>query len=204
MWIQTVIDIWANKGQSIKRWTKILWDNTYFHCFEPLKEPYDMLVEKFWKSKKIKLYNTALWSVHWEKEIFISNINDSSSLLEPTQIMKETYTNIHFDRTDVVKINTLDAIYPWLDIHGHVLMKIDTQWFEWDVLKWSVSSLAEISIIVLELSFVELYTNQPLFHDIYAFLTDHWFVYKWSFEQSGDPVDGKPLQQDAIFVNTNM
>lgn len=199
--IQTVLDVGANKGQSVDRWSLLLWKDTHFHCFEPLPNPFMILNNRFWTSKNIVLHNIGLGSDNTEHEMFVSNIDDSSSLLAPTQTMHKTYEQIHFDSKDTISIKTLDSIFNNLSITGNILMKIDTQGYELEVLRGAKESLKNIALIVVELSFTDFYQDQPLFWDVHNYLQSQWFQYYGSFEQSADPVDGKPLQQDAIFVN---
>lgn len=202
--ITTILDVWANKGQSVERRTMLLWNNIYFHCFEPLIVPFQILTEKYGNQKNISLHNIGLGSDNAEHEIFVSNIDDSSSLLAPTETMTKTYEHIHFDEKDTITIKTLDSIFKNLDIQGNVLMKIDTQGYELEVLKGGQASLKNIAIIIVELSFTDFYQDQPLFGDVHDYLSKNGFQYYGSFEQSADPADGKPLQQDAIFINNQI
>lgn len=199
--IQTILDVGANKWQSVDRRRSLLWSQILFHCFEPLESPFAILYHKFNNNKKVKLHNIGLGSDNTEHEMFVSNIDDSSSLLPPTETMTKTYEQIHFDKKDTIQIKTLDVLFSDLEIKWNILMKVDTQGYELEVFKWAENSLQYIAIIVVELSFTAFYENQPLFGDVYTYLIRQWFQYYGSFEQSGDPVDGKPLQQDAIFLN---
>lgn len=199
--IQTVLDVGANKWQSVDRRKDLLGSQILFHCFEPLPIPFAVLQHRFNNAKNITLHNVGLWSDNSEHEIFVSNIDDSSSLLPPTETMTKTYEQIHFDKKDMIQIKTLDVLFSDLKIQWNILMKVDTQGYELEVFKWAANSLPHIAIIVVELSFTEFYENQPLFGDVHMYLQSQWFLYYGSFEQSADPVDGTPLQQDAIFVN---
>ena len=204
LWITNILDVWANKWQSIERWKILLWKDINFYCFEPLKSPFSILKNKYWNNNKIKLLNIWLWSTKEDISMNVSNIDDSSSIFEPTDNMKKTYENIKFENKEIIKIDTLDNIFTSMNIKWNILMKIDTQWYELETLKWSLNSLKNISIIVVELSFSHFYKDQPLFWDVFKFLDENWFIYYWSFEQSWDPKNGKPMQQDAIFVNKNI
>jgi hypothetical protein len=46
----------------------------------------------------------------------VSNIDDSSSIFEPTDNMKTTYENIKFENKEIIKIDTLDNVFDSLKI----------------------------------------------------------------------------------------
>jgi hypothetical protein len=46
----------------------------------------------------------------------VSNIDDSSSIFEPTDNMKTTYENIKFENKEIIKIDTLDNVFVSLKI----------------------------------------------------------------------------------------
>lgn len=48
--------------------------------------------------------------------------------------------------------------------------------------------------------FETLYQGQPLFDDIYRKLVSWGFVYSGALDQLCSPQDGRPLQEDSIFV----
>jgi FkbM family methyltransferase len=197
--------VWASRGQSIKRWRWLLWKNIQFHCFEPLSNPFSLLKKGYSHEKLVHLHNFWLWDADKKIDMHVSNIDDSSSILAPTERMSDTYKQIHFSKIESISIKKLDTIFETLLLKSSdtILMKVDTQGFEWAVFEWSKETLKKISLIVVELSFTHFYEAQPLFSDILKQLETCWFMYCWSFEQSADPRDWKPLQQDALFINNN-
>jgi hypothetical protein len=54
--------------------------------------------------------------------------------------------------------------------------------------------------VIVETSFVELYEGQPLFGEVYSQLLEQGFRYIGSWDQFLDPQNGRPLQQDGIFL----
>lgn len=205
MGVKTILDVWASRWQSVDRRRQLLWKNISFHCFEPLSKPFSALKKRFSGDEHVYLHHYALGTETSQDDMYVSNIDDSSSLLPPTGIMNDTYQQIHFDTQQTVEIKKLDDIRDNLHISWPVLMKVDTQGFEGKVFEWAKQSLQRyVSLIVVELSFQEFYEKQPLFNEIYTQLEQYGFRYYGSFEQSGDPRDGRPLQQDAIFINMSL
>jgi hypothetical protein len=83
-------------------------------------------------------------------------------------------------------------------------LKIDVQGYELNVLRGAEKTLIDVDIILIETSFYELYKNQPLFKDIYDFLSNRGFDYYGSFEQLYDLRDGRILQADSIFISNSI
>lgn len=201
--IKNLIDVWANKGQTISKYKKIRNDEIYIYSFEPLTSAFDVLIKKYWSDPKVKLYKMWIWDKQEDSKINIYSHDDSSSMLTATKYWEDIH-HYQIDNTETIKIETLDNVFSkWID--GICMMKVDVQWYELNVLKWWEKFISKnVKILILELSFIELYKWQELFDDIYIWLMDRWFQYAWSLEQSGNPWDGKPLQQDAIFINNNL
>ena len=117
--------------------------------------------------------------------------------------------NFHVIRTEPVETRRLDDIpeCPPADY-----LKLDVQGAELDVLRGAATSLARAVVIELEVEFVPLYENQPLFGDLQTFLRGHGFVLHKFLDVSGRcfrpwrlaPNPFIPLSQvlwaDAVFV----
>ena len=201
--IKNLIDVWANKGQTISKYKKIRNNKLNIYSFEPLTSAFGILTSKYWSDPKIKLHKMWLGAKQEELKINIYSHDDSSSILNAAKDGKDIY-HYQIDNTETIQVETLDHVFEkWID--GLCMMKVDVQWYELNVLKWWEKFIKEnVKVLILELSFLELYQWQELFDDIYMWLRDKWFVYCGALEQAGNPSDGKPLQQDAYFVNTNL
>lgn len=201
--ISYIIDVWANKGQTIEKYHRIFGKDMKFHSFEPLHSAFSILQSKFSHNPNVRLYNMWLWSQWEEMKINVFSHDDSSSLLKASTHGEQIY-KYHIDNTEEIHIDTLDNVFSeW--ISGIGMMKIDVQWYELKVLQWWVWFIhSSIKVIILELSFIELYSGQELFGAIYDRLTKEWFEYAGALEQAWNPSNGKPVQQDAIFVNKNL
>jgi hypothetical protein len=55
------------------------------------------------------------------------------------------------------------------------MMKLDTQGSELDILCGAEKSLASVGLVEVEVEFMRMYSEQPLFGDVAAFMADHGF-----------------------------
>lgn len=201
--IKNLIDVGANKGQTISKYKKIRNNELNIYSFEPLTSAFTILTEKYWNDLKVKLHKRWLGAKQEELKINIYSHDDSSSILTAAKDGKDIY-HYQIDNTETIKVETLDNVFDkWID--ELCMMKVDVQWYELNVLKWWEKFISKhVKVLILELSFLELYSWQELFGDIYFWLKDKWFEYCGALEQSGNPKDWKPLQQDAYFVNIKL
>lgn len=194
--IDTVLDIWANTGQSIDFFGSIF-NNIHIHSFEPLPSVFKQLDKSHSKKANVKLYNTALWSTNGISTINECEFNPSSSLLKMSKLHTNAFPFTAKSTSVQITIKTLDSY----NITGsNILIKIDTQGFELEVIKWWKKTISNAKIVIIETSFFELYDKQPLFSEIYDVMVSLWFVYIGAFDQIASPKDWKILQQDAIFI----
>jgi len=57
-------------------------------------------------------------------------------------------------------------------------------------------------VIIIETTFIPLYKDQPLFEDIYSYLTNLGFLYAGNIEQLVSPKNHQILQADAVFIRS--
>ena len=79
--IEKIIDIGAHKGEFLEKMLKIEKVNS-FYAFEPQKNIFNELSEKFSKNKKVTLYNFAMDKEITNKKLKISKLSMTSSLAE--------------------------------------------------------------------------------------------------------------------------
>lgn len=79
-----------------------------------------------------------------------------------------------------------------------VLLKLDVQGAELDVLRGAAKLLSKIDAIYCEVSFVELYAQQPTASEIISFLRDHNFLLRGVFNMSTTKQFGA-TQADLLF-----
>jgi FkbM family methyltransferase len=199
--IKTIIDIGANEGQFIDKISKILPD-VNIYSFEPLKDSFIKLEKKISGKENITAFNFALGDEEKENIINRNEYSPSSSLLELTDLHKNAFPVTKKVKEEIIYIKVLDKIVKELELKKKVFLKIDVQGYELNVLRGAENTIKDVDIILIETSFYELYKDQPLFGDIYNFLSNKGFNYAGSLEQLYDARDGKILQADSIFIRS--
>lgn len=82
----------------------------------------------------------------------------------------------------------------------NIYLKIDVQGFELEVLKGATAILSKVKVVQLEMSFVPMYKNGPLFGEILSFLDMIGFELYTIIPEFRNEISGRLLQADGIFV----
>jgi FkbM family methyltransferase len=200
--INTILDVGANIGESAAFFQSLLPDS-FIYCFEPLKESYEQLIENTRLFSNIKSFNFALGNIEGQSEIIKNDFSPSSSILEMEKTHKEIFPFTENEAKETIEIKRLDDFIKKHDLKQNILLKIDTQGYEISVLEGAIETLKMVKLIIVETSFIRLYKNQPLFIDVFNYLRNLNFEYFGSWDQLLDVRNGKPIQQDAIFIKNN-
>jgi FkbM family methyltransferase len=194
----SILDIGSNEGQFAEKILSIF-PNAEIHCFEPLPEIYDALKLNLHSQNKAYFYNYALGTSTGEVSMQRNEYSPSSSLLEMLDLHKINFDFAVKSKSTKIQIRTLDSFFK-NPIKGPVLLKIDVQGYEMPVLRGGNSVLEQSSVVIIETSFYQLYKDQPLFEDIYSYLTNRGFRYVGNVEQLESPKNRQILQADAVFI----
>jgi FkbM family methyltransferase len=168
--VKTIYDIGANIGTwsllaaAVVRPTQII-------AFEPLP----LFHERFYQYTKnlpIQLHKVALGAV--PAKLLMNVASDSSSLL-PLGELQTSYFAVSKQSEMEVEVVNLTEYVQAKQLPLPDLIKLDIQGYELEALKGSVGLLKEAKYILCEVSFVEFYVGQPLYHDIAHFLAQHGF-----------------------------
>ena len=181
--IEKIIDIGAHKGEFLESMLKIKKVNS-FYAFEPQKNIFNELNEKFSKNEKITLFNFAMDKEITNKKLKINKLSMTSSLAEINE--KSLYLKIknfltfsksNFEDEYEIQTNTVDKIFENISLQK-TLLKIDVEGFEKNVIKGSKMKLKEIPFVLLENQFGNHYKNNK-FEDIIKLLLEQNFkIYK--------------------------
>ena len=177
--IEKIIDIGAHKGEFLENMLKIEKVNT-FYAFEPQKNIFNELNEKFSKNEKITLFNFAMDKEITNKKLKINKLSMTSSLAEINEEslylkIKNflTFSRSNFEDEYEIQTNTVDKIFEDISLEK-TLLKIDVEGFEMNVIEGSQAKLKQIEFILLENQFGNHYKNNN-FEDIIKFLSKHNF-----------------------------
>jgi len=177
--IEKIIDIGAHKGEFLENMLKIEKVNS-FYAFEPQKNIFNELNEKFSKNKKITLFNFAMDKEIANKKLKINKLSMTSSLAEINEKsfylkIKNflTFSRSNFENESEIQTNTVDKVFENISLQKS-LLKIDVEGFEINVLEGSQMKLKEIPFVLLENQFGNHYKNNS-FKDITKLLTKQNF-----------------------------
>ena len=181
--IEKIIDVGAHKGEFLEKMLKIEKVNS-FYAFEPQKNIFNELSEKFSKNKKVTLFNYAMDEEITKKKLKINKLSMTSSLAEINEnslYLKFknfiTQAKSNFEDEYEVQTNTVDKVFEGISLKK-TLLKIDVEGFEINVIKGSQMKLKEIPFILLENQFGNHYKNNN-FKDIINILSKQNFeIYK--------------------------
>ena len=201
--IKTVLDLGANTGQFAKDVRSISKD-IQIYSFEPLPQCYKDLNILFKNDGKFKSFNFAIGDIEEEKTIHQNEYSPSSSILDLGNLHKQKfpYATKTFDLK--IEIKKLDEIFKKLKIEPNLLIKIDVQGYEDKVISGGTETLKSARVVMIENSFMELYSGQPDFDKIYKRLTELGFTYNGSIQQKIDKKTALVISEDSLFIKKSM
>lgn len=195
----TLIDVGANHGQFSLLCINEMKDIKII-AFEPILKCFNKYNEIFKKYPKVKSYNVGLSDIKKSKNIYLSHSIDSSSFLTQKQ-QNKIFPGTSNSSTTEAKLDKLDNYYD-LFLNNRILLKIDVQGYEKKVLNGAINSLKVIKFVLIELSFVELYKNQPLFDEVFLFLNKNNFsLIDISYYKK---LNCRIIQGDFLFKNNSI
>jgi len=166
--IKVIYDIGANVGT----WTLLatsLIPGASIHAFEPLPKHQTEFLRTFTGKEDITLHPIAVGSNNAIETLHITGFSDSSSLLQPNEaswsqfgVREVAQLPLQVFRLDDYR---LEKQIPWPD-----LIKLDIQGYELEALKGGSECLMSAKAVVAEVSFIEYYEGQCLFHDVVSYL----------------------------------
>lgn len=192
----TLLDVGANKGQ-FATLVRGMIPKATIHAFEPAPEAAERFTRVFAGDSRTTLHRVALGAERGEATFYVTDRQDSSSLLPPGEGQRTAF-GISTSHTITVPVRRLEEEVDLASLARPVLMKIDVQGAELAVLQ-GIRSLDGIDSIYVELSFVELYEGQALFADVCEHLAQRGFRLRGVFNQAFTTQFG-PTQADCLFV----
>ncbi len=196
--VQLILDIGANQGQYAE--SVLAQMSCRVISFEPLKKEYDIIKSKLNKYANWEVYNFGLGNKNEEIKINISENSFSSSILNLNRDTINYDPKIGYISSQNVEIKKLESIWDKLNIsENKILIKIDTQGYEYNVIEGCSSVLKNVIGLQIEMSLVQLYEGEMLFEDLYKVVKDLGFELYLIEPGYKDPKSGKLLQIEAIF-----
>ena len=111
------------------------------------------------------------------QKFYVTNKSACSSLKKPnfSKIPKSLNDKFEINKEILIETRTIDSYnFDFIDV-----LKVDAQGCGYEVLEGAIHSLNKISVIIVELEFLELYNDQKLSHETHKFLSSNGFyIYK--------------------------
>lgn len=198
--INLIFDIGANEGQFVID----LRNHGYKEkvvSFEPLSSAHLKCKTLSKKDGNWHVHEqTALGNTQGEIDINVAGNSASSSILPMLDAHISAAPHTSYIKKEKVPITTLDNITDkYITSSSRLLLKIDTQGYEWFVIEGAKNTLAKASGVLIELSAIPLYDGQYLWKECIEKLENDGFIL-WSLEPIFfDPISGKVLQWDGLF-----
>jgi FkbM family methyltransferase len=194
--ISVIYDIGANVGT----WSllaKSLIPDACIHGFEPLAKHQAEFLRKFTGTADVTLHPIAVGSGNATEAFHVTDFSDASSFLKPNETSWSEFGLQEVERLPI-QVFRLDDYrrkeqFSWPD-----LIKLDIQGFELEALRGGPQCLKSAKAIIAEVSFIEYYEGQCLFHDLVTYLAQFGlFLRAFGINT---PI-GRPLgQTDVLFM----
>ena len=195
-----IVDVGANRGQFTLAALNVLPQSNII-CFEPLRSAYKGLISLFDGDSRVSMHNTAIGDADIQMSMNISNKEDSSSLLEISDLQAEIFPGTEHSDCEKVVVSRLSNYMTTDLVNKNILIKIDVQGYELEVLRGAGNILSQIQTIYVECSFVELYAQQAIAKDIIEFLSSYGFLLEGIYNLEYDDL-GMAVQGDFLFTNS--
>jgi len=198
--IDLVFDVGANIGQFASELRAYGYKGKIV-SFEPLPDAYIELANKAKGDKNWIVHpRCAVGAVAGEIEINVAANSVSSSILPMLSAHKDAAPESVYSHKSMVSIITLDSVLKkYTSLENNLLIKIDTQGYEWLVLDGAELAIRQCKGLLLELSLIPLYEGQKLWIEIIDRLSksNHsLFSIQTGFT---DGNTGQTLQIDGLF-----
>ena len=198
---KTVIDVGANCGQ-FSLVSRRCFPQAQIFAFEPLSRPANKFYAIFQNEECVTLHKTAIGPKACKATCYVTNADDSSSLLKLKTLHKKIFPGIRQKGTEIVKVARLTDYLSTENIALPALLKLDVQGYELEALKGCEDLLNNFSFVYAECSFMELYSGQVLVDDVIDWLRERgWFlggIYNMIYDYNG-----KSVQADFLFQNSH-
>ncbi len=196
---RTVLDIGANEGQFASK-VRVACPETFIHSFEPIPSVYARLVSRFSADSRFHAYNIGLGDNSSTATINTNEFSPSSSLLD---LSSEHVSRFPFAARSVpesIKIVRLDSWAGNIELIEPIVAKIDVQGYEERVITGGLDTLARCQMVIIEVSFIELYSTQLLFDELHLIMVRNGFRCAGLLDCYADPKTGEFVYADAVYM----
>ncbi|MDA7891099.1 FkbM family methyltransferase [Akkermansiaceae bacterium] len=193
-----ILDVGANRGQFAMDLIRNGW-NSDIISFEPMSVEHSVLRKRAERYENWRVWDRcAVGEKSDSLEIKIANNSVSSSLLSTTEKHLNAEPSSRSEKTEKVPVINLSSVLKCLNYES-IAIKIDVQGYEKAVLLGLMDRWDRITMLIVELSQVELYLGQWLEENVIEFLDSKGFELITRIPGFIDPISGMTLQYDGVF-----
>lgn len=169
-----IIEIGGYDGSDTQRYADM--PNTFVYCFEPNKDFFTQLKNRFEKYKNVKIINKAIGSVNTDGIFYITKKRSSSSLNKLSRYSIENKIN-EIEYSTMVSIKRLDTFIDENKIDKIYYLHCDAQGSDFEILKSLGDKISIISGGQVEGSRNEnLYEGENHYQKIVEYLESKKFI----------------------------
>lgn len=197
--IDLVVDVGANTGQYAERLRQLGYAKPII-SFEPGVDPYSYLAASARRDGSWTARQVALGAGQGSAVLHVTANGMSSSLRQPLEAHVGADKGVRVVDSYKVAVATLDS--ELADDEGDSLwLKLDVQGHELEVLRGGPATLSRSLAVQVEMSFVQLYTDQAPWLDLVAHLLEKGLVLCHLDPGFVDRRTGFLQQADGLFLS---
>ncbi|MCC7369969.1 MAG: FkbM family methyltransferase [Chloroflexi bacterium] len=196
--IRTVVDIGANDGV-YARYLNEFFRPAAVHAFEPLPGCQPKLAALKREMPNVTLHQLALSDRAGEATFYSNEYAPASSLLEVSAVSRRAFPETERATATAVQVARLDDVLPADSLERDILVKIDVQGVEDRVIRGGRALFSAASVVLIEMAFVAVYENQPLFEEVHTLLAGCGLRLAGFKNQIDDAESGQPLFAHCLY-----
>lgn len=201
--VSVIFDVGARFG-AVSRIYRQIFPTANIYAFEPFPESFKRLSETTSADNHIHCFNTAISDKSGEELLHVNKFTAANSTFRTAQSESVLNEICKTQDTLSVKAITINDFMNEKKIDQIDILKLDIQGGELKALKGAENLLKNGKIIMIyaEVSFINIYESQPLFHDVAKFL--YSFGYRIIDIYNPWYIKNKLIWADALFISTTM
>lgn len=172
--VKTIFDVGSYDGFTSLKYHKYFPESTCY-AFEPFSKSFEKLVKTSEENKFIRPFNYAIAERNGTASFHVNQEAMTNSLYasEKTDSFVDKLTRTV--SMEEVKVTTLDEFTAQNGIEHIDILKLDVQGGELSALKGAEKLLksGKVNLIYSEVEFGKIYKDQPLFHEVCAYLAEN-------------------------------
>jgi FkbM family methyltransferase len=197
--IVTLIDIGANTGDFAEYLASVLRPQRVY-AFEPVPACLPALRAKAATVPGLTVFDVALSDEAGEATFFVNSYRPSSSLLHVAEVSRTEFPGTAGETPIRVRLARLDDVLNAPELQRDIFIKIDVQGVEDRVIRGGVRVFGAAQSVLVEMSFVRMYEQQPLFEEIHDLLVGLGLRFAGMRNQVSSARTGQPLFAHCLYL----